>query len=402
LSSWLADDSRFWTACACLFAAISILKGLRIPGLWAATQGYLNYQDGFIKRGLFGAVMQALHVQIAHYDVFVSVSGVILVVFLGVLTLWIVRSGAREVGSGSFVALFAASYCLTFLTHLIGYLDILSAGLAMVVLLTSRSRLYLPVVFGMAVLGILIHENYLLTFLPLTLLPAILRAFDSGPRKREIAAILAVVVAVAVIVLLEALTAPMSAEHLARLQTQISAAVDFPPRDDVLTVLGRSALDNVAIMLQQMKNGLWWLAQLNALLVFMPTTALFVWASLTMIDAQSPQSHPRAIKAIVTLTALCPLSLQFVGWDIYRWYTFAAFSSFIVMTIVYRHFGARLYAPLVSNATRNLLIVLIAVNMATGSGLFDGYRVDTFPFIEHWRGLAQWLAGGRHWLAPPL
>jgi hypothetical protein len=401
LQAWLANDRQFWTGCAFIFATLSILKGLRIPGLWAATQAYLNYQDGFIKRGLFGTVVRGLGVPIEHYGVFVTVSGFTLAVFIALLLLWITVSDVRRLDGGSLVALFAASYCVTFLAHLIGYLEIPSGVLAILALLASRSRVYLVVVFGVGVLGVLIHENYSLTFLPLTLLPAILRAFDSAPAKREFAAVLAVAMAIGTIVVLEALAPPLNAGRLASLQAEITAAVDFQPRADVLEVLSRSAFDNIAIMRNTMRNPLWWLAQITALIVFMPTTALFIWRSLEIIDARAPKPYARIIKVIVALTALCPLSLQLVGWDIYRWYALAALVSFIVLTVVWRHYGDAVRLPLFSAVTRNIVILLIAVNMATGSGLFDFYHVDTFPYVEHWRGLVQWLAGAGHWVPPP-
>ena len=378
------------------------MKGLRIPGLWAATQAYLNYRDGFIKRGLFGATVLGLGIPIQHYDVFVIVSGVTLFIFIALLALWIGLSRAARLADGAFVALFAASFCLTFFTHMIGYLEIPSGALALIALIASASRFRLTALLVTGILGVLIHENYLLTFLPLTLLPTLLKASTSEKPKRELASVAAVAGAVFAVVLLENLAPSVSAARVAKLQDTMSASVDFQPRGDVLVVLTRSVSDNLAIMRSTMGNPLWWIAQLNALLVFMPTTVLFMLASFSIIDARGQVPHARLLKAAVVLTTLCPLSLQVLGWDIYRWYALAGLSSFIAMTIVCSRYSDPAEPPLsFGKPVRNLTIALIAINMATGTGFFDSYRVDTFPFVEHWRGLVQWFQTGRHWAPPP-
>jgi hypothetical protein len=390
LSACFADDARFWRACIGLFASLAVLKGLRLPGSWAATQASFDYGHGFIKRGLFGAVMRLLDIPIAHYQVFVTVSAVTLAAFFAVLMVWVVRSGVRRLGDGALLALFAASYCVTFLTHMIGYLDIPSGILAVIALLASSSRGYLGVVLICGVLGVLIHENYLFSFLPVTLLPAVLRA-------RQWAMIATVAIIVGAVVVLESLAAPMDASHLATLVADLSARVDFQPRREVLEVLGRSSAENLQMMLGTLKTGIWWLAQANAFLAFMPTTALFIWAAFAIIDAHAGAG---LMKAGVVVAALSPLLLQFVGWDIYRWYALASLSSFLALTVVCRHYSEVVGTVLRGPAVRNAAVALIAMNMATGTGLFDYYHVDTFPFIDHWRGLADWIAGGGRWPTP--
>jgi hypothetical protein len=390
LSACFADDVRFWRACIGLFATLAVLKGLRLPGSWAATQASFDYGHGFIKRGLFGAVMRLLDIQIAHYQVFVTVSAVTLAAFFAVLMVWVVRSSVRRLGDGALLALFAASYCVTFLTHMIGYLDIPSGILAVIALLASSSRGYLGVVLICGVLGVLIHENYLFTFLPVTLLPAVLRA-------RQWAMIATVAIIIGAVVVLESLAAPMDASHLAALVADLSARVDFQPRREVLEVLGRSSAENLQMMLGTLKTGIWWLAQANAFLAFMPTTALFIWAAFAIIDAHEGAG---LMKAGVVVAALSPLLLQFVGWDIYRWYALASLSSFLALTVVCRHYSEVVGIVLRGPAVRNAAVALIAMNMATGTGLFDYYHVDTFPFIDHWRGLADWIAGGGRWPTP--
>jgi hypothetical protein len=397
LTALLANDNWFWRAACILFCVIAILKGLRLPSLWAGTQANLDYSQGFIKRGLFGQLARSLGVHIAHYDVFVLVSGLLLVIMLVVLGCWVLRSGALRLGHGVVVAVFAASYALTYLTQLIGYLEIPLAILALVAVSIRALHGRLIGVLISGCLGVLIHESYVLTFLPMTLLPAFLGAFAGGRTRLRVFMPIAVIVAIIAVVLLSiAWGAPMSAQRVSSLQAAMTATVDFPTRSDFFPVLARSAVDNVVIMMTTMSRGLWWLAECNAFVTFMPTAAFFLWIALDIVDAHQPEAQRLAVKAAVVLASLCPLAMQLLGWDIYRWYALAAFSSFVSMTIVCNHYGATAR----DGALRNMGALLIAVNMATGTVLFGGTHVDTFPFVDFWKSLIHWIVSGGHFTLP--
>jgi hypothetical protein len=191
----------------------------------------------------------------------------------------------------------------------------------------------------------------------------------------------------------------MTAQRAGDLQAAMAAAVDFPTRGDFFPVLTRSAADNVAIMMATMTHGLWWLAQCNAFVTFMPTAGFFLWIALNIVDTYHAGAERFVVKAAVVVASLCPLAMQLVGWDIYRWYAMGVFSSFVSLTIVCRHYGCN--APLAaSGAVRNIALLLIAVNMATGTGLFDGHRVDTFPFVDFWKSCLHWVVSRGHFTQP--
>jgi hypothetical protein len=396
-----ADNSRFWGACTVLFAVLAILKGLRLPSLWAATQAFLDYRAGIIKRGLLGQVAGALGIPIGHYDVFVAVSSILLLAFCVLLVCWIRISGVRRLAHGSVLAVFAASFILSFLAQLIGYLEIPAAIVALAALAASASRWRLTIVLVAGVAGILIHENYLLTFLPVTLLPAFLSAVSGRQPLRELVPVLAVSLVLAAVVLAVALGAAMTAEQVRTLQAAMSASVDFQPRGDFFPVLTRSIGSNVLLMLDKMTTGAWWAAQANAFIAFMPTTAFFLWLALQIVDACHPGRQGRWIKGALLIAGLCPLTMQFIGWDIYRWYALAGLNSFLVLTVVcFRCLGREPVLNVDPQLLQNVAVLLIAINLATGTGLFDGNHVDTFPFVDHWRALMDWLLNGRHWPQP--
>jgi hypothetical protein len=396
------DDSRFWRRVAVLFGIISILKGVRAPGLWAATQANLDYSQGFIKRGLFGQVMRSLGIQIAHYDVFAYVSGFLSLGLLVTLLWWVSRSAVWRLGNGVVVAVCAASFALTYWTQLSGYFEIPLGFLSLVAVSVSVLRRRSIAVLVCGGLGVLIHESYVLTFLPMTLLPAILAA-SSGNRApvRELAPVAAVVAVIGAIAAICALGVPMTAQHAARLQAAMSTAADFPTRGDFFPVLTRSTADNVLVMLKTMSTGPWWLAQANAFITFMPTTAFFLWIAFDIVEHAAEPARRFHIKVLVAFTGLCPLLMQILGYDIYRWYALAAFSSFISMSIVCKHYGAPVLAARMS-VLRNVAVVLIAINMATGTGLFDGNHVNTFPFVDLWKAVLDWFTRGGHFVRPAV
>lgn len=397
LGDLLANEAWFWAAAAWLFAALALLKGVRLPSRWAVTQSYLDYREGFIKRGLLGEVLRLLHLQTGHYDTFVWVSAVLFLVLGLLLVFWIGMSGLRRLAGGAVVALFAASYGLTYLSQMLGYLEIPAGSLVLAVLF-MKGRPWIVVIAG--VLGILLHESYLLMFLPVTLLPMFLAAAERGS-WRDVGALGVVLLIMGAVVVAVAFGASMTAQQVGKLQAAIAANVDFSLRGDFFLVLRRSAKDNLAIMAQEMGRGTWWLAEVNAILAFIPAAALFLWLAVRISAARQWALPPIVVKAVIVLVGLCPLALQLFGWDIYRWYALAQLTSFLTLSIVYWYVQPpQLFGERELPALRNGAILLIAINMVTGTTLFGGSHVDTFPFAEHWRPLLQALAYGLHWPSP--
>jgi hypothetical protein len=82
-----------------------------------------------------------------------------------------------------------------------------------------------------------------------------------------------------------------------------------------------------------------------------------------------------------------PLLMHLVAWDAARWNVLCTFAAFLVLLVLSRHLPPG--AITLSAAERNLAIVLLALNMATGYGLFDGATVNPYPFypalVQHLR-----------------
>lgn len=388
---WLAEESRFWTVAALALGLVAALKGLRLPITWTATQAQLSYAHGFVKRGLLGEALTTLGLDPARYAVFAAVSALLLALLLGLLAalVWANRP-LRRIGDGRVVALFGSGFALTYLVNSIGYLDIPLLILALAVVSLPHDRLRLPAALAAGVVGVLVHEMYVLVFFPLTLLPTLLDAAAARTPWPRLAGAGAVALAVAGIAALVALQPSLTAEQAAHLQREIAARADFPVRPDAIEVLTRSAADNLRIMGGLWSKDYWWEGQLFAAAAFLPTAAVFLWLALRMTGG--------AVRLCVAGAGLSPLLMQILGWDLYRWYALATVNCFMVLLIVARR-RPEDEAPRLGAAARNALVLLIALNMATTAQLWDRKPAELFPFVAHYYALRHHLETGT--LQPP-
>jgi hypothetical protein len=160
-------EQRFWRWSAVGLGVIAFCKGIREPNAWSYTQAQLDYSTGFMRRGLFGAVLRhPLELNLyCHFAVF---STALLLLLFGVLAL-LARSSklAQRTPPGELLAVYASSYSVTYLAHLNGYFDIPLALLCVGPLFVRSTGWRLAAAAAATVVGILIHEQFFFAFLPL-------------------------------------------------------------------------------------------------------------------------------------------------------------------------------------------------------------------------------------------
>lgn len=381
-------ERRFWTLATSVLGSLAVLKGLHDPSAWSATQVQIDYSFGFVRRGLLGEALKTIGLQINRYDLHVVVSAVLLATMVLLLAFWVYRSRAMLVADGAPCAVFFASFALTYLVHIIGYLDIPLVILSILAVLPRGFGLRLLTVFVTGAIGILIHEMYVITLLPVTLLSLVLPTFKVQrppvPRLVAFCGVFVSLIAIAVVVIRFPLT-PQIAEQL---KTSIPDRVDFPLRADFFEAMHASARDNLSMMLNFfrfdpaiLRHQVW------CLLLFGPVIAFFLWLSLRII-ADSPVRR-RLASAACAAAALAPLSTHLVAFDFYRWYTLTAFSAFMVMTLVHRHYIDKpIWSGVAGLVIRRVAIIVIVLNVASSDvGWFSPgpeFHVALFPFSEHW------------------
>src|ERR1700761_25880 len=169
LLSPFREERSFFKWSAALLGVVAFLKGIRLPNSWSFTQAQLDYRYGFIKRAFFGEVFTK-HLALNVYGHFVVFSLLALLVTFALLIGFIWKSGAMErLASGALVVVFLSSFTVTYLASLVGYLAIVELALTMALLLIRQPYLRFFAALPVCVICTLIHEEFLVLFLPVLL-----------------------------------------------------------------------------------------------------------------------------------------------------------------------------------------------------------------------------------------
>lgn len=168
--------------CAAIFWAmlITAMRALRLPNDWATVHWLLNYEHGFIKRGLIGSLLRPLlemESLTGHEKLLINTLSVIFfLLFFGVLfglSVRIFKRTPRNILVFFMVMLFATSSYIVMSAHLVGYFDnILILLTVLACYLVSRGRLIAASVVLSA--GMFVHEAILFVGIPSVLFYAIL------------------------------------------------------------------------------------------------------------------------------------------------------------------------------------------------------------------------------------
>lgn len=381
--SVFSDELRYHRLLLAVAGTIAILKGLQLPYLWAAIQAQLDYRDGYLRRGLFGEVCRLLHIPIQHYAVFCVVAFTLLAALLVLLWRTMRRSGLDAAGLGVFTALLASSYCITLLTNLVGYYDILMAVMVLAVMQFAAPRTQAIAALLAAVAGVLVHDLYAIAYLPVSLAGVACALEERGqPRKTLIVLMAATVIVPWAIVLMPAGHATMSAAEITRLNNAVHARIDFPFDGGVLpAIFDHSARENTARMLGYMRAGTYWVEEGFALLAFLPTTLFFLAVAWRIAG-----NERRRLRWYFAICTFAPLLLNLVAYDRYRWLGMMELNAVICAMAVCRQrrleergeepqrFGIK---------WRRAAVLLIALNLATDIGMFHGSG-HHFPFLRYW------------------
>lgn len=371
-----------WTALTISAAIIAILKGFHLPNLWSATQLQVDYAFGFVKRGAAGSVLRLLDLPIERYWVFASISFIALAAALFIFVIFLrQRPAQKEVALYS--TIFLSSFATTYFVHLVGYLDVILLTLTLIVLAIPQNGLWIAATYIVCIACTLIHESFLLSFFPLVWFRVVMGAMLDKGRGKNFAVLhgIALPLFVAIVTVLVAFHHPLTAEQVSMLQAMIGASVNFPIRPEFFVVMTNSASDNMRLMLRHFQMPSWWINEAGAFASLLWVALFFTWQSLRLVK-ESTSPKKTTLKIAVVYASLSPTLLQAFGWDIFRWYAIAACTAFVVYRLLAERLAISLPAGLSFAQMRILALVLVGLNLATGAGLFDGIRINTFPFTD--------------------
>jgi hypothetical protein len=366
----LQTDRGFFALLAAIGGAIAFLKGFRLPYSWAATQAQLDYRYGLVRRGLFGSICHAFHLPIGHYAVFSPLSLGILAIFYVLLFRLLRTSGLDRASDHAITSLVAASFCVSYLVNLVGYLDIVLAILAMLVISVRRPAAQVLCAALAGLVGVLIHEMYLFAFLPVSLV-AIVQRTDKGWKKARGIAILILPIMVCIGLVLYLASRPaLTPEQIRSLRDSLQAHSDFPLYS-AFDVLARSTRESFSYATGYMKAGLWWLEMGLQLIAFLPTMLFFLWVAYRPLRPEQLLT-----KLWIALATAGPLVLFLFGVDGTRWLTLCTLVTILAAVATNR--SPQAFGPV----AKRVIILLIALNLATNVGMFEG-SAKNFPFLQH-------------------
>jgi hypothetical protein len=382
-----SESTHDWVFPVFLFCfAVSVLKGVRMPSLWAITHYVFAYDFGFMKRAFWGEVLRrTLGERTGSYFWLAAVAfGVfVLIVWLLLRECW--RLPHRP-GRAALLLVFAASPALTFLAHLVGYLEQIGYLLVLVIAaLRGNPRIQAAVAFATAALAPLVHEANVFWIGPLSLL-AILTAPPVGPvsrlnRLRTCAAIALVwIISTGAVVSF----GRVSPEHAHALQQNRAAVLDVTPRQDAFATLSESSSESLRAM-----RRLW--AWRTAQLEFALSLAVFAPCAIFLTLLGTRIVWPTEAASSVTLTPVClvllapigPLLLHVVGWDVYRWNALAALNAGLASVMVFQsHLAVRSITVFDQARFLGAAAVIFVWSISSDPVLFDDYRPSHPPYRD--------------------
>lgn len=311
-------------ALATVVVMFSLARGLRFPSFWAASAAQVDCSAGFVKRCALGEVAHLLHYPVSNYFALAALSCAALACALCALA-WNSRAMFAS-RTGRFVALaFASSFAAAYYVDLIGYYDIPLTIVALgAVWCAERGRIWS--LAALTVVGLLIHELYLLTFLPVTLAPLLL-----GQRLRWRALLGIGALAVGITILM-ALQRPATPEFADALYRKANATANFPIRRDYFYVFRWSLKSNLRLMQMLAYPEQYW----RDMVVWGAWMVLPVMAIVGWLIARGWSQVLAWKRVAIAAAILTPLSLNLIGLDASRWYDLVAVNAFIVLGLLFR------------------------------------------------------------------
>jgi hypothetical protein len=372
-SSQAESQKKTWLVVAVFILLVSILRGIRIPSVWGYTHFLFNYDAGFTKRSIIGEIYKHIDNYTHPYGAYIAFST--LIFSLNIACIIQAMKKLIESCQDNLIAcsiLFASSLAITYLAHTVGYYDHVGFLAAFLIINISSRPLKFLLAIPLIAFCLLVHEGFLLIFFPSIFLSLILASVGSKKWMR-LSFCMAFFAAVIAFILSEA---TLNSEAMAKLYGELQAHTDIALRGDAFAVLGRNIDSNLEIMIWTW-GGLFAIANIFSWLVTLPSCAFFMASSLPILKVcRLPH-----VTWLLVLASLSPLSMHVIAWDMHRWNALAVTTSFLCLYAVFTGL------PKVENSPESvkllpILVLLVFLNGASTIGLFEGYSVRQFPFLE--------------------
>jgi hypothetical protein len=370
-----------WRFFAYTLLFLSILRGIRFPNLWSYSHFLFNYDSGFTKRGLIGEIFSQFNSNyLISYDFFFIFSMTVFFINIFLLiTLIRKMANSNEPIIIGCMLVFSSSLAIVFLSHSIGYFDQIGLMIALIALKITGFYKKLQFLLPSMLLLSLIHEAAVIIFFPVIFMSLLfsIKAENEDFIKKATALILFSLGLIALELFVTGSTLTATEAH--NMHNNLHLKVNHTLRLDAFDVLHRNSNDNFEIMKKVWSEKNKFIQLLDSWLVTAPVFMVFIYFSVVILLRSKTGFF---IILLSVLASLSPLLLHFFGWDINRWNTLTITTSFLMLYTAYTYNYKNL---IISSGHYSYLLfyILIFFNGTSSIGLFDGYSVKQFPFIEH-------------------
>lgn len=382
-----------------------VLKGLRLPSIWAYTHYLFNYDAGFVKRGLLGALVKATGIPAAgSYPFFAAAAFVVCLCSFWLLARAMSKA-CKQLGGMALLAslVFLSSASLVYLIHCVGYFEHFGLLLVVGLLFVDGFKLRLLMAIAGTVFCVLTHEAFFLIFVPGVTF-ALLKDLHPHQQRERALVVLYLMVSTAVVVIASTATLPPEVVHSAQQALQAQTPIEL--RADAFEVQQRSGRDNALLMWALWHRPGTWLNMLLSLAVTLPSIIVLLLLTNSLL---TQQGRSTSMRWLAIGASLSPLLLHVLARDVERFNALTIFTSFFVLLA-----SALSRAPVLAGdgsqprrraeVSPTLGLAALAVmfmNAGSAISLFDGYRTDAFPYIDHVKMLADYVVLGKDVFSPP-
>ncbi|NRB42119.1 MAG: hypothetical protein HRU20_27225 [Pseudomonadales bacterium] len=365
---------------------MTALRGLRFPNIWSYSHFLFDYEFGFMRRGIIGAVLGLFEeATLFSYEFFFIFSLLIFCANLFLLALTFKDLiASQNMNLIAVVMIFASSSGLIFLAHNIGYAD--HIGL-LITLISLRITGFYKKLFFIApalFLSLLVHEAVLVLFFPILFMSLF---FTMDNKHQKFSLLIFSIISLLLFFLIGSSTID---------QTQSSALFDrasrltpVPLREDAFALLHDTGSGSLTMMLDKWMNPARVLFLLLSGLLIFPLVYFFQRNMWVLLKAQ-----PKIIKILCLLAGLSPFLLHIVAWDTMRWNTMLLTTTYLMCYLAYQQRTAQEKpTPLNLRPSITLLILVVFINANAQVMLMDHRQVENFPYPKHITYLSDVFSG---------
>lgn len=365
-----------------------LLGKLFPPGYYVISHNLLNYEQGFIRRGLFGQFLTLIFPDGMTWQAGYAVALIMTLTASLALLVFVVAGLMRSRSGGPVAIVFVTSIAFVAFIGTVGWLDTVLALLMIAALLLPPNSSGLLGKCLICAAGVLVHENFVAYYAPLLSCEVYLRRTDLAPLKRIGFSFLPVATSVAAMVAVFSIGNIPWQDHARIYEYFLARALNFEFQQRALEVITTTP-DGTSKMVDPTVATLGnWLATLSLSLFGLPYLFLLARLLYKLIGDRTALEKLAIAGAIVA-----PLSLYVAAFDVSRFIGTAIINLFVLLAYFCRT-DAQVRQNLATVFDARWIMVFLCLNF--GIALREYSSISTYLYR-----LPASLILQSNWLTPP-